>query len=197
MESEITNEQICAEFEHLFYDWICHDLSAGIENKENYLVALGLFSYIEFLGSLLTGDVGFNAPNKVNFDTAIKLFPQNYINLDSAISVTDQAGTTKSGLYSLVRCGFVHEYGIKGLGGVVSDPDGYTTNNLLAPLNSESGVNLKTIKFQKAIEIDNNRLLYDFKQVLDEVNKKLQDNESPEIDNFRTGFSKLAGYKLN
>ncbi len=193
----ISNEQICREFEQIFFEWICNDLSAGIKNRENYLVALGLFSYIEFLGSLLTGDVGFNAPNKVNFDTAIKLFPKNYTDLDSVISVTDQAGAIKVGLYSLVRCGFVHEYGIKGLGGVINDPDGYTTNNLLVPLFSSSGINLKTIEHQKAIEIDNNKLLYDFKQVLDKVHKKLQNGESPEIDNFRTAFSKLAAYKLN
>lgn len=193
---EISNDQICAEFRHIFYDWVCEDLSAGIKNEENYLVALGLFSYIDFLGSLLTGDVGFNAKGKVNFDAAINLFPQQYIDLNNFISVQDQDGEIRSGLYSVVRCGLIHEYGVKGMGGVINNPNGYTTKNPSLPLGSSSGINVITIKFKKAIEIDNNRLLYDFKLVLDKVYEKLQSGQSPEIDNFRKGFIKLNSYKL-
>lgn len=189
-------ELVIDEFHKLFYEWIFEDLSSGIENKQNYLVALGLLSYIEYLGSILSGNVGVNVNNKDNFDFALSLFPTTYNSLNSTIKVIDADGKERTGIYSVVRCGLAHEYGIKGLGGVINNPDGYTTRNVERPLNSPSGIRIVYSKGAQALELDNNRLLYDFKSVVDQVFEDLKNNQDPTFTNVKESFLKFSKYTI-
>ncbi|MFZ5391334.1 MAG: hypothetical protein ACOZAJ_03615 [Patescibacteria group bacterium] len=92
------------------YRWIVNDLRIGIDAKANYLVALGLFCYTEFMGREVlrfsqpnNKKINSNKYNKISFN----LFLSDYMGYKSLVK------TYGNKLYDWFRNGVSHEYHIK------------------------------------------------------------------------------------
>lgn len=119
----MTNDEARNEFHLYFQEWMPNDLDSGIRGKANYLVALGLLSYIEVLGGMVTGQGAVTGQSEANFRAAIALFPQPYRDLDANIKVSHPDWKkADDGLYTVFRCGLAHEYSPKGFAVVVNTP---------------------------------------------------------------------------
>ena len=70
-----------------------------------------------------------------NFNEALKYFPKEYMEIDTSLRLEyiDEKGELKKekGIYGVFRCGMVHEYFIKGLSSIITDPSGQTIKNII------------------------------------------------------------------
>jgi len=89
-----------------------HDLRVAIENKANFLAALGLMVYTEAIGGVVTGHLGEDGHVRENFEAALPWLGPSYVETDAFLKRKSRSG--KDGLYKVVRCGLAHEYFIKG-----------------------------------------------------------------------------------
>lgn len=110
--------------EHVFgamrteLDWALRGAAAN-------LAALGLVAYTEFLGGIVTGDLGVDRSSARNFRAFLPYLGSDYEDLALRVDI-----------YNVVRCGLAHEYFIKGEStvwprasapcGIVSSADGPT-----------------------------------------------------------------------
>lgn len=105
-------EKIKNFFNEYIFGYIKSDIERELnlvkagENAGNYLMALGLMCYTEFLGSLMTGEK--NGFSKENFNNFLYFMGEEYEAAD--IQFNNIYG---EGIYSLFRCGLVHEFFIK------------------------------------------------------------------------------------
>ncbi len=183
----MTNDQVRAEFHRLFLEWMCNDLDSGIRGKANYLVALGLFSYLEVLGGMVNGRGGLRERPGDNFEEAVKLLPQPYQDLNQKIVVHHPDQADSGGLYGVFRCGLAHEYSPKGLAVVVNDP-GRTEE-------PHEGIKAdRTPEGHPYVAVFNNALLRDFKAAAEAVCKRLEADEEPLMSNVRKVFGRVANY---
>src|SRR6266852_5694380 len=78
--------------------------------QANYLVALGLLSYIEAIGGLITGNLGIPyGHSKSNFNAALAEMPAGYSTFQVTLN-RGSAAKSGSGIYEVYRCGMVHQY---------------------------------------------------------------------------------------
>lgn len=100
-------------------NWMCDDIYRSIFNaRANFLVAMGLFNYIEVVGSFITGPFKLDANNKIKinrrgkkietkskdrFEAFFAYMGNEYIELMRQ----------KPKVYDELRCGLTHEYLIK------------------------------------------------------------------------------------
>ncbi len=91
-------------FDDYVFGFMRSDIDAAVRGNANYLAALGLVTYTEFLGGLQTGNLGVRGQSSANFKAFIPYLGGGYENLE-------QQGHD---IYDLVRCGLVHNYFIKG-----------------------------------------------------------------------------------
>jgi len=98
------------------YTWMVNDLYRGVHAQQNYLVALGLFSYSEAIGRRILGTIG---ENKKGYGLkAFKEFTGKYI----GYSFNDDAEWEM--VFDRYRNGLVHEYYVKNQGAIVYNDDG-------------------------------------------------------------------------
>lgn len=90
------------------YCWMVNDLYRGIQAEQNYLVALGLFSYSEYLWRIILGNIG----TRNNGWKCFKKFTENYI----GYSFYDWEK-----IFDNIRNWLAHRYFIKTLGWVYND----------------------------------------------------------------------------
>ncbi len=104
-------------FDEFVFGFIFRDIENSIKAKANYVVALALLTYTEYLGGLITGDLGLQNKSKTNFDTALKYFEwkgdKKYYS-KFKVELEDSKSTKKMGVYEIFRCGLIHEYFSKG-----------------------------------------------------------------------------------
>lgn len=82
------------------------DMETAIEGGASTLAALGLSVYTEILGGLVTGKLGEDRQNRLNFEAfLIRYMGEPYREL---------VMRKQDNIYRLVRCGLVHEYSLKG-----------------------------------------------------------------------------------
>ncbi len=186
-ELHMTDQEAIEAFDQ-FSNWTCKDIENGIKGQANYLVALGLVSYTEFLGGLFTGNAGITDEAKNNFTEAIKNFPAEYTEVDRKIVLEDGPRPTIKGIYSAVRCGLVHEYGIKGTAGVLNNPDGFCAEHI--------GIKIGLFGGKNGIIFSTNEFFRDYQQVLKNVAEKLNRKDQSLLDNMRTAFTRLAARQL-
>jgi len=174
-----------------FREWMPHDLDAAIRGKANYLVALGLLSYIEVLGGMLTGKGGKLGSAEANFRAAIKIFPKAYQDLDLEIKVSHpEWKKPDDGLFAVFRCGLAHEYSPKGLAVVVNDPT--------RAEEPHEGLRLETDGSGRSyVAVYNNALLRDFGTTVDGVCKRLEADEEPLMTDVKTVLDRLTKYKVS
>src|SRR5213592_4664500 len=79
-----------------------HDLRVAIENKANFLAALGLMVYTEAIGGTVTGHLGEEGHSRKNFDAALPWLGSAYVETDEFLKRKSKTG--KEGLYTMVRC---------------------------------------------------------------------------------------------
>lgn len=184
-----SKEEIIDFFQDFIYGFICHDLDSCIKVAANYTVALSLLSYTEFIGGLITGNLGLEGNSKKNFNEALKYFPKAYekadnIKLQYAIGAKIEQ---KKGLYEIFRCGLAHEYFIKG-------------KNITVVWNNPNGFTAKHIGFKKRygkLIFYNNEYYRDFKNAIQKFYKELVIKEDIiRINNFLAAINRLESRKL-
>ena len=87
--------------------FIYHDLQAAIDGKANYLAALGLVAYTEFMGGIMRGEFGYKKSRQNFLAFVQKYFPSCYMKADQDLQ-------PRGGLYGVIRNGLAHEYFMKG-----------------------------------------------------------------------------------
>jgi len=125
---------IINHFHEIIYGFIFHDIQTCIQGRANFIAALALLSYTEYLGGLISGNLGVRTESKNNFNKALKYFPEEYLNVDSSLKIEyqDKNGRVKpdDGIYAIYRCGLAHEYFIKGIATIYNNPDGPTRDHI-------------------------------------------------------------------
>lgn len=91
-------------FDEYEFGFMRSDIDAPIRRNANYLAALGLVTYTEIMGGLRTGDLGIKRTSAANFNAFLPYLGTDY----------ELLKTQGIDIYSLVRCGLVHNYFIKG-----------------------------------------------------------------------------------
>jgi len=130
------------------------DINAAIDGEANYLVALALSSYTEFLGGLYRCRIREGQAKK-NYNHGLKKLGGEYIRL------LDGHG---SDVYSRVRCGLVHEYFIKGLAKVwMSEP---APTDCGIEFGSDGSINFYVVQY-----------FDDFQRAIDEYIRQLNKNK--------------------
>src|SRR5208337_4728892 len=84
------------------YSSMCKDIEQCMVANANFLVALGLSSYTEIVGGLVTGNLRNLGCSKKNYEAFLNYMGSDYVTLQNTID-----------LYTRVRCGLVHEYFVK------------------------------------------------------------------------------------
>ena len=95
-------EKIKKYFKEYIFGFIFNDIQSGIKGKANFLTALGLLCYTEFMGGLMNGGFAQGRATS-NFNTFFDFLGSKYKNFRSSHNV-----------YKIYRCGMAHEYFIKG-----------------------------------------------------------------------------------
>jgi hypothetical protein len=87
--------------------WVVNDLTrATIQAQTNFLVAMGIFNYIEILGGFCTPK-GSSCTRRFNFIFE-NLLPTQYKTIFDELNKI-----TNKGAYDCLRCGMTHEYLLK------------------------------------------------------------------------------------
>lgn len=97
-------ERILRFFDEFVFGFMRSDIDVAIRGNANFLAALGLVTYTEVLGGLVTGNAGKNRHASKNFRAFLPYLGKDYKTFD--IKGID--------IYDTVRCGLVHQYFIKG-----------------------------------------------------------------------------------
>jgi len=186
-----SEKEIIYFFQEYIFGFIYNDIQNCIKAGANYVVALALLSYTEFLGGLITGNLGLDRKSSENFNQALKYFPREYCDLNSRIKVeftdTSNRKDTKEDIYSIFRCGLAHEYFIKGrkFSCVWNNPNGFTAKHI--GIKKEKG----------GLIFYNNEYFRDFKKAVMKFYEELiADKNKIKITSFSNALNRLESRKL-
>ena len=115
-------KKILAVFDEYIFGFMRSDIDAAIKGDANYLAALGLVTYTEFLGGLWTGGLGLLGTSKDNFNAFIPYLGEPYQRIHQRVNI-----------YDLVRCGLVHNYFIKGESTIWNKAEGDAPGIIASP----------------------------------------------------------------
>lgn len=161
--------------------WIIGDLTnSTVDARANFLVAMGVFNYIEMLGAFYEHENtrGY-ATRRFNFAFQ-DLLPNEYQNIFSSISALT------NGVYDCLRCGMSHEYLVKTYRirnqTVNINFTIYGVDNLAAYTNNvmdkDCGIELIQLGSNDYhLRIYNPRLIHDLNQAFEEFKKRLIQNK--------------------
>lgn len=93
------SERALRFFDEYVFGFMRSDIDAAIRGKANFLAALGLVSYTEVLGGLVTGNLGKRSQCGANFRAFLPYLGTDYKALE----------TRGIDIYDTVRCGLVHQ----------------------------------------------------------------------------------------
>lgn len=102
-------------FETYVFGFIYHDVEAAIKCKANFLAAMALLTYTEFLGGLQNGNFGVDEKDRLIKKQTRKNFETFFCYLDNGLGTEYQSllKSTRLDVYRDARCGLVHQYFIK------------------------------------------------------------------------------------
>lgn len=110
----MTKRQVLRLFDQYVCTFIFTDIERSIRAKTNFLTALGLMTYTEFIGGLISGNGGKSGNARLNFYEAYNRLGQEYVRFDQEIRSRFRNRKRKPrDFYDIVRCGLVHEYFVK------------------------------------------------------------------------------------
>jgi hypothetical protein len=95
-------EAVQTFFQTYVFGFIFRDIETAINGRANYLAALGLVAYTEFMGGLIDGTLGQTGKSKQRFYSFWRRMGPPYQSLQT------QRALVK--IYSHVRSGLVHSY---------------------------------------------------------------------------------------
>lgn len=89
-----------------FISFAFSDIDNSIEKaKSNFLCALGLMCYTEYIGGVIRNKVDVIRESKNNFNIALYSMGAGYEKFDKLL-----LESTAQDTYSMIRCGLVHNY---------------------------------------------------------------------------------------
>lgn len=161
--------------------WIITDLTnATIDARANFLVAMGIFNYIEMLGAFYehANTAGY-ATRRFDF-VFQNLLPNEYQNIFNEIQ------TLTNGVYDCLRCGMSHEYLVKtyrirnqttNINFTIYGVDNVAAyvNNILVKNCGIELIQLSTNDYH--LRIYNPRLIHDLNQAFEELKRRLIQNQ--------------------
>jgi len=177
-----------AKFEKM-QRWIVNDLTrATIKAQTNFLVAMGVFNYIEILGGFCPTK---SSKCQERFEFVFKhLLPTPYGAIFDELKRLTNKG---KGAYDCLRCGMTHEYLVKTYTMKkttssidftvygVDDEAGFVRN----VLTRDCGLELVRLKKDKHhLRVYNPRLIHDLNIAFEALKKKLIDDEAGYRDKF-------------
>ena len=89
-------------FREYIFGFIFRDVEAAIEGRANYLAALGLVAYTEFMGGLVLGNLGEKGKSRDRFYAFFNRLGPEYVKVGKRREVVK--------IYKNVRCGLAHAY---------------------------------------------------------------------------------------
>lgn len=89
---------------HALIDFQLGDLEKALAEGLNFLVAIGLMVATEFLGGLVTGELGLQGQSRERFESGFTYLGGEYEDM-----LTNQKRGVLD-IYENVRCGLVHQY---------------------------------------------------------------------------------------
>ncbi|MBU2608244.1 MAG: hypothetical protein KKF26_02900 [Chloroflexi bacterium] len=195
-----SKEEIIDYFQEFIFGFIYHDIERCIEVQANYAVALALLSYTEYIGGLISGNLGEKKESENNFNRALKHFPHKYQGINKTLKAqyVGKNGKLKTdtGIYKLFRCGMVHEYFIKGLGTIINNPDGQAAAHRI-------GIDVMEVKMwptgltEKLIILYTNEYFRDFRLAVNNIYKKLIiDSDVKLLDGFNKSLDRINARKI-
>jgi hypothetical protein len=122
----LTSEQVAKFFDEIVFGFIYHDLEAAICGKANYLAALGLVAYTEFMGGLVDGTLGKPGKSRHRFRAFLTRMGSEYAKKADSIYTESRSGLVHS--YFIVQQSVVqmHIGSGHGLTSGVEEHDGKT-----------------------------------------------------------------------
>lgn len=194
--------EIIDYFQEFIFGFVYHDIENCIKAGANYVVALALLSYTEYIGGLISGNLGLRdrgIPTN-NFKKALEYFPKDYDDFDSSTKVEykDDKGKTitETGIYKVFRCGMVHEYFGKGCGIVFNNPGGHAEAHRIGVevMNVEM---LSTGVEEKLPILRTNEYFRDFKSAVEKIYKSLIiDCDHNVLEEFNRSLDRIYSRKI-
>jgi hypothetical protein len=189
----VTYAEVKADFDKMCRTFMVEDIRKGIDlATANYLVALGLLSYLEVLGGLITGNGAAAGGSfaKSNFEGALNHMPNEYAKLNATLKVAPATGKLQKGIYGVFRCGLVHEYAPKGQVIVYSKPNS-------APDAARCGLEIDDDGTNKRLVVNNNELFRDFKALVEKVGGWVDTQDAQHYPNVKAVFERLDAYTIH
>lgn len=189
-----STEQIIDYFDEYIFGFIFHDIEQCIHAKANYVIALALLSYTEYMGGLITGNLGESDKSKENFNKALEYFKcddgGNYYT-DFQVIYTDKNNESrKADIYKIFRCGLVHEYFVKG--------DSFVHNEPSYLPKEDKGIGFVDIKGQKRLRFHCNAYFRDFRNAVMKYYKLLVIDKDPNLlNNFNKALDRVDARKIS
>jgi hypothetical protein len=168
-------------------------IKVAADNNLNLLVALGLSSYTEILGGMVTGNLKVPKNAKRNYDAFLSYMGPHYVDLNKRVDI-----------YNRVRCGLVHEYIIKGDGMVsMALQDGnHNLETMPGIFYIEPGKKVSFTGNEGTIEFQGNTIVFAIRNYLRDFeigcskyyDELIADSKKPEADQVRlAAFKKAIG----
>ena len=187
----MTDAEVKAAYDELCRTFMVEDIRKGIDlATANVLVALGIFSYLEMLGGLITGQGALiRGPGAKNFKAALRHLPPGYRAIDRKLVITDGAGNQHKGVYAVVRCGLAHEYAPKGPVTINSTPNA-------APVAGRLGLEVVQLDGSPRLIVNNNELFRDLKELIERIGIWVDTRDPTHYPDIKAVFDRVGSYSL-
>lgn len=193
MTSSQNDEQLEEIRDYLNYvkGFIFSDIENCIKAKANFAVANILMTYTEYVGALISGNLGLNGHSEESFNLFLSYMKwncdQQYYQ-DFVVEYLDDAGNKNSmNIYVAFRCGLVHEYFPKFPSMIHNNPD---VNYVVS---EDKGIGWHENK----LRFHTNAYYRDFKEAFTLIEKEVFEKKNQSIiENIQKGLSRIEKRKV-
>jgi len=189
-----STEQIIDYFDEYIFGFIFHYIEQCIHAKANYVVALALLSYTEYIGGLITGNLGKSNESKTNFNGALEYFEcdgdKNYYKNFKVKYIDENNKGSDIDIYKIFRCGLVHEYFVKG--------DSFVHNEPSYLPREDKGISFVNIEGKTRLRFHCNAYFRDFRNAVMKYYKLLVIDKDPNLlKNFNDALDRVGARKIS
>jgi hypothetical protein len=104
MISEKDRMQVTIDIQHAMLEFQIGDLEKSVKYGLNFLTAIGIMVSTEFIGGLVTGNLGIDGHSRKNFEAGFVRLGDRYSDF-----LRRYKGDILD-IYKNIRCGFIHQY---------------------------------------------------------------------------------------
>lgn len=190
-----STSQIIDFFDEYIFGFIFSDIERCIQARANYIVALALLSYTEYIGGLITGKLGLKDQSGPNFREALKYFEWNgdknyYKNFKVNYKEDEKQKEKEADIYKIFRCGLVHEYFVKG--------DSFVHNEPSYLPDEDKGIEWVKVNGQKRLRFHCNAYFRDFRKAVMKYYKLLViDKEPTLLSHFNEALDRIGNRRVS